>query len=81
MHSIREVARVNVELQGDLSDKLSFVCDIVGSLPGIFIIEQMMEHVARTLSLDPIVVKTQNLYKQGQVSIVSSGTHHKKERE
>ena len=30
--------------------------------------EQMIEHVARTLNKDPLVVKSLNFYKQGQVS-------------
>ena len=31
--------------------------------------EQMMEHVARTLNKDPLSVKSLNLYKTGQVCI------------
>ena len=40
---------------------------ITGSVPGIFIMEQMMEHVARKLNKDPLEIKSLNLYKQGQV--------------
>ena len=40
---------------------------ITGSVPAIYIMEQMMEHVARKLNKDPMAVKTLNLYKQGQV--------------
>ena len=38
------------------------------SLPAIFAMEHMMEHVARTLNKDPLAVKTLNLYQQGQVN-------------
>ena len=47
------------------------VCLIIkGSTPGILIMETMMEHVARTSGQDPIVVKQNNLYIEGQVIVL-----------
>lgn len=44
------------------------VCLIIkSSTPDILIMENMMEHVARTSGQDPIVVKQNNLYVEGQV--------------
>lgn len=36
-----------------------------GSKPNIFVIETVLEHVAKFLSMDPIIVKQKNLYAQG----------------
>ena len=38
-----------------------------GSVPAIFIMESIMDHVARTLDMDVDTVKKMNLYKQGDV--------------
>lgn len=38
-----------------------------GATPGIFIMETIMEHVAKSLGKDPTAVKILNLYKKGQV--------------
>ena len=40
-----------------------------GTAPGIFIMEAMIDHVARSLNMDVGVVKRANLYKQGQVTM------------
>lgn len=42
-------------------------CRSPGTVPGIFISESMMDHLARSLSKDVEEVKKANLYKQGQV--------------
>ncbi|CAC5385055.1 XDH [Mytilus coruscus] len=41
-------------------------CRAPGSTPGIFVMESIMEHVAKELDLDPTYVRTLNLYKKGQ---------------
>ena len=41
----------------------------LGTAPGIFIMEAMIDHVARSLNMDDGVVKRANLYKQGQVTM------------
>lgn len=38
-----------------------------GSTPGIFIMESIMEHIAKELQLDPTDVRVLNLYQKGQV--------------
>ena len=38
-----------------------------GSLPAIFIMESMMEHVAMELGMDTESLRRKNLYEQGQV--------------
>ncbi|KAL3841842.1 hypothetical protein ACJMK2_019941 [Sinanodonta woodiana] len=43
-------------------------CRSPGSLPGIFIMETIMEHVAKSLSKDPTDVRVINLYQQGQIN-------------
>ncbi|XP_078252682.1 xanthine dehydrogenase/oxidase-like [Rhinoraja longicauda] len=43
-------------------------CRSPGSKPIIFVIETVLEHVAKFLSLDPIVVKQKNLYAQGDLT-------------
>lgn len=48
-----------------LSGGLSFS---IGSLPAIFIMESIMDQVARTLDMDVDAVKKMNLYKDGQVA-------------
>ncbi|XP_055489384.1 uncharacterized protein LOC129695930 [Leucoraja erinacea] len=40
-------------------------CRAPGSKPNIFVIETVLEHVAKFLSMDPIIVKQKNLYAQG----------------
>ncbi len=40
---------------------------LAGTLPAIFIVESIMDHVARTLNMDIEVVKKMNFYKQGDV--------------
>ncbi|XP_072923323.1 xanthine dehydrogenase/oxidase-like isoform X2 [Hemitrygon akajei] len=40
-------------------------CRSPGSKPNIFVIETILEHVAKFLSLDPIAVKQKNLYAWG----------------
>ena len=42
---------------------------VLGSLPAIFFMEQMMEHIARTLNKDAATIKALNFYKQGQVNV------------
>ena len=44
----------------------------IGTLPAIFIMESIMDHVARTLGMDVDEVKKQNLYQQDQVFTISS---------
>ena len=46
----------------------SFSCS--GTAPGIFIMESMIDHVARSLGMDVESVKRANLYTQGQVLLV-----------
>ncbi|XP_063399739.1 xanthine dehydrogenase/oxidase-like [Mytilus trossulus] len=41
-------------------------CRAPGSTPGIFVMESIMEHVAKELNLDPTYLRTVNLYKKGQ---------------
>ncbi|XP_048382668.1 xanthine dehydrogenase/oxidase-like isoform X2 [Stegostoma tigrinum] len=43
-------------------------CRSPGSKPNIFVIETILEHVAKFLSLDPINVKQKNLYAQGDIT-------------
>ncbi|XP_048451057.1 xanthine dehydrogenase-like [Rhincodon typus] len=43
-------------------------CRSPGSKPNIFVIETILEHVAKFLSLDPIIVKQRNLYAQGDIT-------------
>ncbi|XP_041041194.1 xanthine dehydrogenase-like isoform X2 [Carcharodon carcharias] len=43
-------------------------CRAPGSMPNIFVIETILEHVAKFLSLDPIRVKQKNLYAQGDTT-------------
>ncbi|XP_067838884.1 xanthine dehydrogenase-like [Heptranchias perlo] len=43
-------------------------CRAPGSKPNIFVIETILEHVAKFLSMDPIVVKQKNLYAQGDTT-------------
>ena len=38
-----------------------------GTCPGIFIMESMIDQVAKTLSLNPDSVRKANLYQKGQV--------------
>lgn len=38
-----------------------------GSLPAQFIMEYMMEHVAKELNKDPTEIRKANFYQQGQV--------------
>lgn len=45
-------------------------CPSLGYLPAIFIMESMMDHLAKTLKLDPGDVKVANMYKQGDVSYI-----------
>lgn len=40
---------------------------LLGSLPAIFIMESIIDQVARTLGMDVDAVKKMNLYKDGQV--------------
>ena len=42
-------------------------CRSPGTLPGTFIMESMMDHVARSLQLDVETVKRANLYQKDQV--------------
>ena len=44
----------------------------LGSLPAIFIIESIMEHVGETLGIPAETVKQKNLYEKGQVSYVDT---------
>ena len=41
---------------------------LLGSLPAIFIIETIMEHIGETLGIPSETVKQKNLYEKGQVS-------------
>ncbi|XP_043564200.1 xanthine dehydrogenase-like isoform X1 [Chiloscyllium plagiosum] len=43
-------------------------CRAPGSVPNIFVIETILEHVAKFLNLDPIAVKQKNLYVQGDIT-------------
>ena len=43
-------------------------CRSPGTLPGIFIMESMMDHIAHSLQLDVETVKRANLYQKDQVS-------------
>lgn len=44
------------------------IAAIEGTLPGVFIMESMMDHVARSLGLDVETVKKANLYQKGQIT-------------
>uniref|UniRef100_UPI00398ECDFD xanthine dehydrogenase-like isoform X4 n=1 Tax=Pristiophorus japonicus TaxID=55135 RepID=UPI00398ECDFD len=43
-------------------------CRAPGSKPNIFVIETILEHVAKFLSMDPIAVKQKNLYARGDTT-------------
>lgn len=43
---------------------------LAGTCPGIFIMESMIDLVAKTLGLDPDTVRRANLYKKDQVQIL-----------
>ena len=43
-----------------------------GSLPAIFIIESIMDHVASMLGMDPDAFRQSNLYQQGQVKTITT---------
>ncbi|KAL3841843.1 hypothetical protein ACJMK2_019942 [Sinanodonta woodiana] len=43
-------------------------CRSPGSLPGIYIMETIMEHVSKSLNKDPTDIRVMNLYQQGQVN-------------
>ncbi|XP_071122788.1 uncharacterized protein [Mytilus edulis] len=43
-------------------------CRAPGSTPGIFIMESIMEHIAKELQLDPTDVRVLNLYQKGQTT-------------
>lgn len=47
-------------------------CRAPGSTPGIFIMETIMEHVAKELVMDPTAIRTLNLYNQGQTTPVGN---------
>ena len=42
---------------------------MVGTLPGIFIMESLVDYVAKSLNLNVEQVKLANLYQQGQVRV------------
>lgn len=42
----------------------------VGTIPSVFIIETVMNHVAKVLGKSPDVIREINFYKQGQVKII-----------
>ncbi|KAK3581553.1 hypothetical protein CHS0354_031893 [Potamilus streckersoni] len=46
----------------------STTCRSPGSLPGIFIIETIMEHISKSLNKDPTDIRVKNLYQQGQIN-------------
>ena len=46
------------------------IISLAGSTPAIFIMESMMEHMAKELKLDPTLVRILNLYTNGQVCFV-----------
>uniref|UniRef100_A0A4W3HNY8 Xanthine dehydrogenase-like n=1 Tax=Callorhinchus milii TaxID=7868 RepID=A0A4W3HNY8_CALMI len=43
-------------------------CRAPGSKPNIFFMETILEHVAKALSMDPLIVKQRNLYAQGDIT-------------
>ncbi|XP_046583492.1 indole-3-acetaldehyde oxidase-like [Haliotis rubra] len=47
-----------------------------GNYPAGFIVESVMEHVARFLQMDPDVVKERNLYHHGQISSLGYEMKH-----
>ena len=47
----------------------------LGSLPAIFIIESIMEHVGEALGIPAETVKQKNLYEKGQVSYLDTYTN------
>ena len=44
-----------------------FCVQLLGSLPAIFIIETIMEHIGEELGIPSETVKQKNLYEKGQV--------------
>ena len=50
-------------------NKLTFTRMYIGTIPGVFISEAMVNHVAKALSLDVEDVKRKNLYQKGQVGL------------
>ena len=46
---------------------IQFIYFFAGSVPAMFIIENILEHVAKELALAPAEVRVKNLYKTGQV--------------
>ncbi|XP_005106600.1 xanthine dehydrogenase 1 isoform X2 [Aplysia californica] len=47
---------------------MNTACRSPGSVPAIFIMESIMEHVAKALNKDPLDVRKENLYVKGQHS-------------
>ncbi|KAK7099077.1 hypothetical protein V1264_003269 [Littorina saxatilis] len=43
-------------------------CRAPGSVPAQFIIETIMEHIAKSLKMDPVQVRMANMYEKGQVT-------------
>ena len=46
--------------------------DNSGYLPSIFIMESIMDHLAKSLNMEPGKLKETNMYKQGDVSYIVS---------
>ncbi|XP_065184192.1 xanthine dehydrogenase/oxidase-like isoform X2 [Sycon ciliatum] len=44
-------------------------CRAPGSIPAMFFMESMVEHVAKTLNMSPDLVRTRNFYKKGEKDI------------
>ena len=46
------------------------IAALSGSVQAVYIMESIMEHVAEVLGMDPLELKTLNLYNKGDVSTV-----------
>lgn len=53
-----------------LTSQVAMSYAVAGTMPAIFMMESMMDHVAKVLGMDTEAVKKMNLYKQGQVCMV-----------
>lgn len=54
----------------DILKLFYFLLFLQGYLPGIFMIESMMDNVARSIGMDVEQFKQVNFYKKGDVSII-----------
>ena len=61
---------VSVHTLHSIHVKFLQLCTLLGSVPAMFLMESIIEHIAKVLNKDPADVKTLNLFNQGDVSII-----------